>query len=130
MTKDDFKRIPELRREINRALILWENAKENATRTTTVLTGMPKGNTVSSQVENAVVKAETYHEQYDALCDELSDIYHRLEKESEKLTEMEKDILDMYYPQNKKVAEIAKEKNITERHVYRIKKDALKKICF
>lgn len=130
MTKDDFKRIPELRKEIRKALIMWENAKESATRTTTILTGMPKGNNVSSQIENAVVKAEVYHEKYNQLNDELKDIYTRLEKESSKLSELEKDVLILYYPQAKKMSVIAKEKSITERHAYRLKKDALKKICF
>lgn len=129
MTKDDFKRIPELRKEIRKALIMWENAKESATRTTTILTGMPKGNNVSSQIENAVVKAEVYHERYNQLNDELKDIYTRLEKESSKLSELEKDVLILYYPQAKKMSVIAKEKSITERHAYRLKKDALKKIC-
>lgn len=129
MTKDDFKRIPELRKEIRKALIMWENAKESATRTTTILTGMPKGNNVSSQIENAVVKAEVYHERYNQLNDELKDIYTRLEKESSKLSDLEKDVLILYYPQAKKMSVIAKEKSITERHAYRLKKDALKKIC-
>ena len=130
MTKNDFQRIPELRREINRALMMWENAKESATRTTTMLTGMPKGNGVTSQVENAVVKAEVYKEKYDELCNELSDIYKRLNEESKRvLNEIESDVLQMCYIQGKKMSEIAKQKEITERHAYRVKKEALKKIC-
>ena len=130
MTRNDFKRIPELRKEINRALIMWENAKESATRTTTMLTGMPRGNAVGSMVENAVVKAETYHEKYLQLCDELAEIHMRLEKESRaKLNELEAEIIRKCFQEGKKMSEIAKEKEITERHAYRVKKEALKKIC-
>ena len=130
MTREDFKRIPELRQEINRALNLWENAIESATRTTTVLTGMPKGKSASSQVENAVVKAEVFKEKYDELCKEQRDIYQRLRIESKKkLTEQEAKLLKMAYPDGKRMHEIAKELEITERHAYRIKKQALRKIC-
>ena len=130
MTREDFKRIPELRREISRALNLWENAIESATRTTTVLTGMPKGNGVASQVENAVVKAEVFKEKYDELCEEQKDIYKRLRRDSKRLTDQEAEILQMIYPQGMKMSDVAKAKGITERHAYRIKKTALYKICF
>ena len=129
MTREDFKRIPELRQEISRALNLWENALESATRTTTVLTGMPRGKNATSQVENAVIKAEVFKEKYDALCEEQKDIYTRLRIESKKLTEQEAKVLKMAYPDGMRTREIAKEMNLTERHIYRIKKQALKKIC-
>lgn len=130
MTRNDFKRIIELRREISRALNLWESAIESATRKTSVITGMPKNHSTISQVENAVIKSEIFKEKYDELCNEQRDIYRRLREESKrKLTEQEADILQKAYPQGKKVSEIAKALNITERHVYRIKKTALNKIC-
>lgn len=131
MTKDDFKRIIELRREISRALNLWENAIESATRKTSIITGMPKCHNSTSQVENAVIKAEVFKEKYDALCEEQKEIYKRLRQESaKKLNEQEADILQKAYPQGMKVSEIAKKLNITERHVYRIKKTAINKICW
>ena len=130
MTKEDFKRIPELRKEINRALDLWENAKASATRTTTLITGMPKGNNVSSQIETAVVKSEVYMEKYYSLCNELKDIYNRLRIDSSKyLNEQESKMLQMIYPQGKRMHEIARDMNITERHAYRIKNSAIYKIC-
>ena len=129
MTRNDFKRIPELRREISRALNLWENAIESATRKTSVLTGMPKCHNATSQVENAVIKSEVYKEKYDELCNEQRDIYKRLREESKrKLTEQEADILQKIYPQGKKISEIAKALSISERHVYRIKKQAIYKL--
>ena len=129
MTRNDFKRIPELRKEILRALNLWENAIESATRKTSVITGMPKTKNASSQVENAVIKAEVYKEHYDELCEEQKDIYKRLREESKrKLNEQESKILQMAFPQGKKTAEIAKTLEITERHVYRIKKVAIAKL--
>ena len=130
MRKEDFKRIPELRQEIARALNLWENAIESATRKTSVITGMPRSTTVSSQVETAVVKAEVYKEKYDELCEEQRDIYKRLRMESlDKLTEQESDVLQKAYPQGKKTEEIAKEMHLTERHIYRLKKQAINKLC-
>ena len=130
MRREDFKRIPELRREIARALNLWENAIESATRKTSIITGMPRSTTVSSQVENAVVKAEVFKEHYDELCEEQKDIYKRLREESKaKLTDQEADILQQAYPQGKKTEEIAKSLNLTERHIYRLKKQAINKLC-
>ena len=131
MRREDFKRIPELRREIARALNLWENAIESATRKTSIITGMPKGTGVSSQVENAVVKAEVFEEKYDELCEEQKDIYKRLRIESmDKLTQQESDVLQKAYPQGKKTEQIAQEMHLTERHIYRIKKQAINKLCF
>ena len=130
MKREDFKRIPELRKEIARALNLWENAIESATRKTSFITGMPKSINVSSQVENAVIKAEVFKEKYDELCEEQKDIYKRLKEESKrKLNEQEAKVLQMAYPQGKRMNEIAKELSLTERHVYRIKKMAINKIC-
>ena len=128
MTKEDFKRIPELRREIARALNLWESAIESATRTTTVITGMPKGKSISSQVENAVIKSEVYKERYDALCEEQKDIYRRLKQESKKLSEQEAKAMQLIFPQGKKMYEVARELQVTERHAYRIKHTAIYKL--
>ena len=129
MTRDDFRRIPQLRREMAKALDMWENAKASATRKTAVLTVMPKGNGVTSQIEIAIVKAEAYRERYDELCQELSDIYRRIKAESSFLNEQESKVIDMTYPQGKKTSEIATTLNLTERHVYRLKKSALSKLC-
>ena len=129
MTRSDFSRIPELRQEINKALIMWENALESATRTTTVITGMPKGNGVTSQIETAVVKAETYKEHYDELCAEQSQIYKRLNQELKILNEQEQDVIRKVYPQGMKISEVAIAMHLTERHVYRLKNSALNKLC-
>lgn len=129
MTKEDFKRIPELRREISRALILWENAIESATRKTSVITGMPKNHTTTSQVENAVIKSEVYKEKYDELCEEQKDIYKRLREESKrKLSEQESDILQKIYPQGMRISEVAGALKLSERQIYRIKKTAIHKL--
>lgn len=130
MTRNDFKRILELRKEIVRALNLWENAIASATSTTAVLTGMPKGNNISSKVENAVIKAEVYKERYDALCDEQKEIYNRLRIDIKRLNETEQKVINMIYPKGMKMTEISKQLGMTERHVYRIKKTALNKICW
>lgn len=130
MTKEDLKRIGELRKEINRSLILWENAKESATRTTTVITGMPRSSSANSQVEVAVIKAEVYRDKYYALCDELNSIYAQLRELSKRyLNEQEAKLLQMVYPQGKRMHEVAKALNITERHAYRIKNTAIYKVC-
>ena len=130
MTRDDFERIPELRKEIFRALNLWENAIESSTRKTSVITGMPRSHSNSSPIEVAVIKAEVFKEKYDALCEEQKDIYKRLRIESkDKLTEQEADLIQMAFPQGKKMYEIAKKLNITERHAYRIKNNAIYKLC-
>ena len=131
MNKNDFKRIPELRREISRALNLWENALESATRKTSVITGMPKSQTMTSQVESAVIKAEVYKEKYDELCEEQKDIYKRLRMDSKRLlTEQEADVLQKAFPQGMKIAEIATALKLSERQVYRIKKSAINKVCW
>ena len=130
MTKEDFKRIPELRKEIAQALILWENAIESATRTTSSITGMPKSASSNSQVETAIVKAEVYKEKYDALCEEQKALYRKLRTESSRLTEQEAKVLQLIFPQGKKMQEVAKIMNITERHAFRLKRTAMQKICY
>ena len=131
MTKADFDRIPELRKEIAKALMLWENSIESATNTSYVLTGMPHGGGVSSKVENCVVKADEYYERYSALCDELADIWMRLKNDIVKygLTEEEEKVVNGFYPKGKKAAVLAREMNVTERHVWRLKQTALRKLC-
>ena len=131
MTKADFKRIPELRKLINKELILWENAQASATNTSYVLTGMPHGSTVSSKVENAIIKADEHYNRYSALCDELRDIWMRLKRDIKRcgLTEDEAKVVNMYYPQKRRVPDIAADMKVTERHVWRVKQTALNKLC-
>ena len=131
MTKGDFARIPVLRREIERELLLWENALESATNISYALTGMPHGGGVYSKVEACTIKADEHYEKYTALCDELRDIWVRLKRDIKlcKLSEDEAKVLNMFYPQKRKVADIAKEMGKTDRQVFRIKKTAMAKIC-
>lgn len=129
MTQYDFNRIPELKKAIRKALDAWENAIASATSMSAVLTGMPKGNNVTSRVENAIVKAETAKETYDELCEELRDIYLRMEEESQLLSEDEADVLRKYYKESKKIAEIATAKGLSERQIYRLKKSAINALC-
>ena len=131
MTKADFARIPELRKAISRELLLWENAIESATGSTYALTGMPHGSGVSSKVENCVVRADEHYEKYSAYCDELADIWKRLKQDivRYRLSEEETKVVTGFYPQGRKASELAKEMKITERHVWRLKQTALKKLC-
>lgn len=131
MTRSDFSRIPELRAQIARAQILWENALSSATSITSVITGMPHATGVFNKIESGVIKADEYYTRYNALCDELRDIWLRLRRDIVvyKLSADEATVLNMYYPQRKKIAEIAQEMGKTERHVYRIKKTAIQKVC-
>ena len=131
MTKADFVRVPVLRREIEKELILWENAMESATNITSVLTGMPHGNGVYNKIESCAIKADEHYEKYTALCDELKDIWARLKRDIVRygLTEDEAKVLNGFYPKKMKIADIAKDMGLTERHVFRIKKIALVKIC-
>lgn len=128
MTLQDFNSIPELRKQIAHELLMVENCHEIATGTTARLTGMPSGGGGGSKIENAVVKAEAHYERYCKLQDALKDIFTRLRKESEALTEQQRKVIDYIYPQNRKAEEIAKEMNISVRHVYRLKKEALDKL--
>ena len=131
MTKGDFARIPELRKGINRELMLWENAIESATCITSVITGMPHATGVFNKIENGAIKADEHYEKYNALCNELRDIWMRLKRDivMYHLSEDEAKVLNMYYPQKKKISEIAKEMEMTDRHVFRIKRMAIWKVC-
>ena len=131
MTKADFERIPVLRKEIAKELMLWENAQESATNTSYVLTGMPHSGGVSSKVENCVVKADEHYTKYTALCDEIRDIWMRLKRDIVLygLSEEETKGVNGFYPQGKKAVTLAKEMGVTERHVWRLKQTGLKKLC-
>ena len=129
MTYQDFRRIPELRTQINAELMAVENAHEQATSITAHITGMPRGGGGGSMVETAVIRAEVHYARYCELCDELHDIYARLSKEYVKVKDTERKVIDMFYPQGRKISEIAKEMGLTERQVFRLKKDAMEKLC-
>lgn len=129
MTYQDFMRIPELRKEINAQLIAVENAHEQATSITSHITGMPRSGGCGSMIETAVIRAEMHYAKYCELCDELHDIYARLNKEYVKINDDERKVIDMFYLQGRKISEIAKSMSLTERHVFRIKKDAMAKLC-
>lgn len=130
MTPGDFTRIPELRKLMAHELIEWENAHEQATNTTIRLTGMPHGSgSAGSMVESAIIRGEMHYERYCSYCDELHDIYARMHKEFIKLNELQRDVIDMLFPQNLTVGKVAKAKNLSERQVFRIKKEAMDLLC-
>ena len=130
MTLDDFGRIPELRKLIAFELTEVENAHEQATSITSRITGMPGGGGgASSRVEAAVIRAELHYGRYCKYCDELSGIFARLRKEYIKLTEDQRKVIEMYYPKDMRVGKIAKEMGISERHVFRLKKEAIELLC-
>lgn len=130
MTRADFERIPELRKLMAYELMEAENAYEQATNTTMHLSGMPHGGGgVGSKTENAIIRGEMHYEKYCAYCDELHDIYARLEKEYVKLNEQQRKVIENIYPQNLTIGQCAEKMNLTERQIYRIKKDALDLLC-
>lgn len=126
----DFERIPELRKLMEFELNEVENCHEKATSITSRITGMPNGKGGnSSKVENAVVQAETHYARYCKYCDELREIFDRLKKEGKKLSECQWKTVEMYYVQNMRVGKIAQEMELTERHVFRLKKEAISMLC-
>lgn len=129
MTLADFERIPELRKLMAFELNEVSNCHEQATNITAHITGMPGGGVVGSKIENAVVRAETHYARYCKYCDELKDIFVRLNKESAKLTDEQREVIDMYYPQNLRVGKIAEKMGLSERHVFRLKKEAIALLC-
>lgn len=129
MTLSDFSRVTILRKLMTQELTAVESCHEAATGITSHLTGMPGGGVVGSKIENAVIRAEVHYERYCRYCDELNEICTRMQKEFIKLNEDQRKVIDMYYLQNIRVGGIAKEMNITERHVFRIKKEAIQLLC-
>ena len=129
MTQSDFKRISELRRTIPKIYEKVLESHDKATKLTVALTGMPHGTTVSSVVENAVVNAEMYYQTYLEMVKELNGILDRLKKEAmDKLTETEHKIVIGWYVEKKKMTELAGELQLTERRVYRVRKEAVNKL--
>lgn len=130
MTKDDFKRIPELRKLIHSEWILSENAMGQATNITAHINGMPHGSgSVGSMIENAVIRKQTHFDKYCAYRLELDGIFARLDRESVRLTGPQKEVVDMYYVKNKRIADIAKKLSVTDRHVFRLKKEGVAALC-
>ena len=130
MTFEDFNRIPELRKLIAFEWNEVETAFEQATNMSVKLTGMPHGGgSAGSVTENAVLKAQVHRERYDKYCAELSDILKRLAAESKSLKENQRKVVEKYYIENKRVGRIAEEMKLTEQHVFRLRKEAVHRLC-
>lgn len=130
MTYADFERIVELRKLMAFELAEAENCHEQATSMTIRLTGMPRGSGgTSSIVENAVVRAETHYDRYLRYDTELQRILTALRKESEKLPDEQKEVIRLYYCDRNKAGKIAQMKGVTERHVFRLKREAIEGLC-
>ena len=129
MTQEEFKRISELRRAIPRMYEKVVESHEKATKLTIALSGMPHGTNVSSVVENAVVNAEMYYQTYLEMVKELNGILDKLKQEArEKLNDTEYRIICGWYIGKVKMTGLAEELKLTERHVYRVRKEAVNKL--
>ena len=130
MTLEDFSRILELRRLMKFEAQEIDNAHEQATSITSHITGMPHGSGgVGSMVENACVRADVHLERYVRYEKELDGIFARLKQESETLSEDQSKVIKSYYIENLRVGAIAKKMEISERHVFRLKKEAIGLLC-
>lgn len=70
----DFQRIRMLQRQEEKLRWMIIRTETKATRTTTSLTGMPRGGGSGKQMENMVIEIATLKEKYMEISEELTDI--------------------------------------------------------
>lgn len=98
-----------------------DKAKARATKTTTILTGMPRGSSTGNQVEDGVILIEYARQALDSITTELEAMRTELKPMIELLeSPLQKNAMWMRYIEGHSVREIAYSLNYSEQHIFRI----------
>ena len=98
-----------------------DKAKARATKTTTILTGMPRGSSTGNQVEDGVILIEYARQALDSITTELESMRTELKPMIELLeSPLQKNAMWMRYIEGHSVREIAYSLNYSEQHIFRI----------
>jgi len=107
-------RLPAARFRVDKAIA-------RATKTTTVLNGMPHGSSVRSPVEDGVILVEYARQALESITTELEKMRAELAPLIESLeSPLQKNAMRMRYIEGHSVREIAYSLNYSEQHIFRV----------
>ena len=125
----DFYRMRFLINRLPAARFRVDKAIAKATKTTTVITGMPRGSSTGSQVEDGAILIEYARQALDNITTELEGMRAELTPMIESLeSPLQKNAMRMRYIEGHSVREIAYSLNYSEPHIFRILQIAERKI--
>lgn len=117
----NFQRMRFLINRLPAAQFRLDKAKARATKTTTILTGMPRGSSTGSQVEDGVMLIDLARQALDSITTELEAMRTELKPMIEALeSPLQKRSMLMRYIEGHSVREIAYSLNYSEQHIFRI----------
>lgn len=117
----NFQRMRFLINRLPAAQFRLDKAKARATKTTTILTGMPRGSSTGSQVEDGVMLIDLARQALDSITTELEAMRMELKPMIEALeSPLQKRSMLMRYIEGHSVREIAYSLNYSEQHIFRI----------
>ena len=128
MERVDLERLRELKRESATLDEKLQRLYEQATRTTALLDGLPKGSTMRSKIEDSIVKIESAIEETRADIFELVLLEGRFEESVSVLPMMERRVLTMRYLDGDGYQRIANDLGRSIDHIFKLHRRGLKKI--
>ena len=128
MERADLERLRELKRESATLDEKLQRLYEQATRTTALLDGLPKGSTMRSKIEDSIVKIESAIEETRADIFELVLLEGRFEESMSVLPMMERRVLTMRYLDGDGYQRIANDLGRSIDHIFKLHRRGLKKI--
>jgi len=106
-----------------------DKAMANATRVTSVLTGMPRGSASDDRMAENVILLDLAKQARDQIATELDDMRKQLGPMIEALdVPLQKSAMRLRYMEGRSVREIAYSLNYSEQHIFRILQQAERKI--
>ena len=128
MTRVDLERLKELKKQSSELDERLRRLYEQATRTTALLDGLPRGSSMRSKVENSIVKIQSTIEETRSDIVELVMLEGEFTEAVSELPVMERRVLTMRYVDGRGYRQIANALGRSVDHVFKIHRRALKKI--
>ena len=128
MTRVDLERLKELKKQSSELDERLRRLYEQATRTTALLDGLPRGSAMRSKVENSIVKIQSTIEETRADIVEQVMLEGEFTEAVRELAVMERRVLTMRYVDVRGYRQIANELGRSLDYVFKIHRRALKKI--
>ena len=117
----DLRRMRFLINRLPAARFRVDKAMANATRVTSVLTGMPRGSTSDDRMAENVILLDLAKQARDQIATELEDMRKQLGPMIEALdVSLQKSAMRLRYMEGRSVREIAYSLNYSEQHIFRI----------
>ena len=117
----DLRRMRFLINRLPAARFRVDKAMARATKTTTVLTGMPRGSGTGDQTADGAILLQLAREALDRIETELAEMRAELGPMIEQIDEpLQKSVMRLRYMDGMRVREIAYSLNYSEPHIFRI----------